>query len=42
MIFAGPSGCCANADYSVTYWIVGAVVVVVAVLLLRDSLQRSR
>jgi hypothetical protein len=42
MIFSGPSACCASADYTVTYWIVGAVVVVVAVIFLRDTLRRCR
>lgn len=42
MIFSGPSGCCANADYSVTWIIIGVVLLVVAVLLACDRHQSTR
>ena len=42
MIFSGPSGCCANADYTVTWIIIGVVLLVLAVIFAVDSHTRWR
>lgn len=42
MIFSGPSACCASADYSVTWIIIGGVLLVLAILFAVDSHTRCR